>query len=260
MVRTTTERSSQQHLQRVSRRAVIQPRIIERKHKFNRTHDEVNGKILRKLQVTDYLQNGRVLRRFCEDIKVLQLRKDGTPKDYDDTVFYYRRGIDVLKDRHSTTLLSRHPVKIGDIVEVIFPKRLYDTDKYSQKKIKGVIDYIDVDNQNQLIGDREIGLIIKFHKDHKNTMKDWRRRSSDWPTSDGSNYGNTRCLNQEWVCVNLSNVKFIKRNAILGKDYIGSLHETDDYYEKLGYKVLPPHPLHLFLREWRNNEHFLKKK
>ena len=252
MLRTTTNRESQQQQQQlVSRRVVIQ-----------RTHDEANGKILRELQVTYYLRNGILVRRLYGDIKVFQLHQDGRPKDFEDDVFYYRRGINVLEDRQSTTLLSRHQVKKGDVVEIInfLPKRLYDTDKYSQKKIYGVIDYIDVDNQNQLDGDREIGLIIKFHKDHKNTMKDWRRRSSNWPTSDGTNYGNTRILNQEWVCVNLSNVKFVKRNAILGKDYIGSLSDSDRHYESLGYTVLPPHPLHLFLREWRNKEHFLKKK
>ena len=238
MLRTTTNRESQQQQQQlVSRRVVIQ-----------RTHDEANGKILRELQVTYYLRNGILVRRLYGDIKVFQLHQDGRPKDFEDDVFYYRRGINVLEDRQSTTLLSRHQVKKGDVVEIInfLPKRLYDTDKYSQKKIYGVIDYIDVDNQNQLDGDREIGLIIKFHKDHKNTMKDCA--------------GNTRSLNQEWVCVNLSNVKFIKRNAILGKDYIGSLHDTDAYYESLGYTILPPHPLHLFLREWGNREHFLKKK
>ena len=260
MVRTTTERKSQQQQQRVSRRAVIQPRISVRKYNLCRTHDEVNGKVLRIVEVTDYVRNGRVVRRLYGDIKVLQLHQDGRTKDYGDPIFYYKRGINLLKDRQSTTLLSRHQVKKGDVVEVIFPKKLYDTDKYSQKKIYGVIDYIDVDNQNQLEGDREIGLIIKFHKDHKNTMKDWRLPSSDWPTSDGTNFGNTRSLNQEWVCVNLSNVKFVKRNAILGKDYNGSLSNSDEYYKLLGYQVLPPHPLHLFLREWGNREHFLKKK
>lgn len=245
MVRTTTDRSSQQQQQRVSRRAVIQPRISVRKYNYCHTHDEVNGKILRKVEVSEYMQNGRLVRRLYGDIKVSQLHQDGRTKDYYDLVNYYGRGIDVLEDRRSTTLLSRHQVKKGDVVEVIFPKKLYDTDKYSQKKIYGVIDYIDVDNQNQLEGDREIGLIIKFHKDHKNTMKI---------------NGNTRSLNQEWVCVNLSNVKFVKRNAILGKDYIGSLSDSDEYYQSLGYTVLPPHPLHLFLREWGNREHFLKKK
>ena len=259
MVRTTTDRSSQQQQQRVSRRAVNQPGISVRKYNLCRTHDEVNGKILRIVEVTVYVRNGRVVRRLYGDEKVLQLRQDGTPKEYDDPIYFYKRGINLLKDRPSTTLLSRHQVKKGDVVEVIFPKKLYDTDKYSQKKFYGVIDNIEVDNQNQLDGDREIGLIIKFHKDHKNTMKDWRRRSSDWPTSDGTNYGNTRILNQEWVCVNLSNVKFVKRNAILGKDYIGSLHDTDRYYELLGYKILPPHTLHRFLKEWGNREHFLKK-
>ena len=258
MVRTTTERKSQQQQQRVSRRAVIEPRISVRKYNLCLvTNEEVNGKVLRIVEVTNYVRNGRLLKKLG-DIKVLQGTQDGRTKDYGDPIFYYKRGINLLKDI-STTLLSRHQVKKGDVVEVIFPKKLYDTDKYSQKKIYGVIDYIDVDNQNQLDGDREIGLIIKFHKDHKNTMKDWRRRSSDWPTSDGTNYGNTRILNQEWVCVNLSNVKFVKRNAILGKDYIGSLHDTDRYYELLGYKILPPHTLHRFLKEWGNREHFLKK-
>jgi hypothetical protein len=235
MERTTTNRESQQQQQQlVSRRVVIQ-----------RTHDEVNGKILRKLQVTDYLRNGRLVRRLYGDIKVLQLHQDGRTKEHGDPIFYYRRGINVLEDRQSTTILSRHQVKKGDVVEIILPKRLYDTDNYSQKKIYGVIDYIDVDNQNQLDGDREIGLIIKIHKDHKNTMKDGN--------------GNTRSLNQEWVCVNLSNIKFIKRNAILGEDYIGSLNDSDEYYQSLGYTVLPPHPLHLFLEEWGNIGHFLKK-
>ena len=249
MVRTTTERSE-----------VNQPRISVRKYKDYCTHDEVNGKILRIVEVIDYMRNGILVRRLYGNIKVLQLHQDGRTKDFNDPIFYYRRGINVLKDKRSTPLLSRHQVKKDDVVEIILPKGLYNTDKYSQKKIYGVIDYIDVDNQNQLDGDREIGLIIKFHKDHKNTMKDWRRRSSNWPTSDGTNYGNTRILNQEWVCVNLSNVKFVKRNAILGKDYIGSLSDSDRHYESLGYTVLPPHPLHLFLREWRNKEHFLKKK
>jgi len=247
MVRTTTERKSQQQQQRVSRRAVIEPRISVRKYNLCLvTNEEVNGKVLRIVEVTNYVRNGRLLKKLG-DIKVLQGTQDGRTKDYGDPIFYYKRGINLLKDI-STTLLSRHQVKKGDVVEVIFPKKLYDTDKYSQKKFYGVIDNNEVDNQNQLEGDREIGLIIKFHKDHKNTMKI---------------NGNTRSLNQEWVCVNLSNVKFVKRNAILGKDYIGSLSNV------MGV-IPPPHPSHLFLRECGHfkprvlplifREHFLKKK
>ena len=105
MVRTTTERKSQQQQQRVSRRAVIQPRISVRKYNLCRTHDEVNGKVLRIVEVTDYVRNGRVVRRLYGDIKVLQLHQDGRTKDYGDPIFYYKRGINLLKDRQSTILL-----------------------------------------------------------------------------------------------------------------------------------------------------------
>lgn len=219
----------------------LRPKVQVIGRRYERKIKQPQAVVLQKVQVIETIQNGKVIGRKMGDIHLEQLTHDGTVKTTEDPLHYYKRGIDPKRDKDCGLLLSRHTVTVGDVVELILPKRFYDTEKYSQKKIYGVIDWIDAYNQEE----DEIGLIIKFHKDHKNTMKDCA--------------GNTRSLNQEWVCVNLSNVKFIKRNAILGKDYIGSLHDTDGYYESLGYTILPPHTLHQFLREWGNREHFLKK-
>ena len=203
-------------------KAIICPKKGQMRCSYTRIITQPHAKLYQKVIIHNTIQSGRIIDRKMSDVQLIQLNS---------------------KDVKSKELLSRQEVMVGDVVEVIIPKNWYTNfaDKFYQKKIFGVIDYIDADNQKE----HGIKLIIKFHKRHKSIKKI---------------KGKERYLNNEWIVTKLTNVKFVRRGLGEGKDYVGSLHDTDTYYESLGYKTLPPHELDKFLIEWGDIKTFFHLK
>jgi len=224
-------------------KAIICPKKGQMRCSYTRIITQPHAKLYQKVIIHNTIQSGRIIDRKMSDVQLIQLNSNGIEKTCDDNINYYRRGINPSRDVKSKELLSRQEVMVGDVVEVIIPKNWYTNfaDKFYQKKIFGVIDYIDADNQKE----HGIKLIIKFHKRHK-SMKKIK--------------GKERYLNNEWIVTKLTNVKFVRRGLGEGKDYVGSLHDTDTYYESLGYKTLPPHELDKFLIEWGDIKTFFHLK
>ena len=228
---------------RRNKKAIICPKKGQLRCLYTRTIEQPHAKLYQRVIVDKTIQSGRIIDRKMSDVQLIQLNSNDVEKTCDDDIYYYKRGINPSRDTNYKGLLSRHKVMVGDVVEIIIPKSWYTnfTDRFYQKKIFGVIDYIDADNQKE----HGIKLIIKFHKMHESMKKI---------------EGKERYLNKEWIVTKLTNIKFVRRGLGEGKDYVGSLHDTDTYYESLGYPTLPPHELDKFLIEWGDIKTFFHHK